>query len=138
MYARWTKAKTVAKLTAKLDSTATQDDTADEPTFEIEEGVLLAVEPNGLTEIEVPDTVTIIGEAAFVGATEVRRVVLPESVTVIGDFAFFGCAALEELVLPTGELEVSDTAFLGCQGLADEDGTVTIDGIPFDCRNPLQ
>ena len=138
LYARWTKAKTIAKLAAKLGSTATTDEAADEPTFEIEEGVLLAVEPNGLTEIEVPDTVTIIGEAAFVGCTEVERVILPETVQVIGEFAFFGCAALEELVLPTGELEVSATAFLGCPGLADEDGTVVIDGIPFDCRNPLE
>ena len=70
--------------------------------------------------------------------TGVRRVVLPETVTTIGDFAFFGCAALEELVLPTGELEVSDTAFLGCPGLADETGTITIDGIPFDCLSPLE
>ena len=138
LYAYWTKAKTVAKLVAKLGNKAAQDEAADEPTFEIEEGVLLALEPNGLTEIEVPDTVTIIGEAAFVGATEVRRVVLPETVEVIGEFAFFGCAALEELVLPTGELEVSDTAFLGCPGLADEDGTVVIDGIPFDCQNPIE
>ena len=138
LYAYWTKAKTVAKLVAKLGNKAAQDEAADEPTFEIEEGVLLALEPNGLTEIEVPDTVTIIGEAAFVGATEVRRVVLPETVTTIGDFAFFGCAALEELVLPTGELEVSDTAFLGCSNLADDSGTITIDGIPFDCQSPLE
>ncbi|MBR4523043.1 MAG: leucine-rich repeat protein, partial [Kiritimatiellae bacterium] len=137
LYARWTTAKTVAKLAAKLGSTADQEE-AEEPEFEIEEGVLVAVEPNGLTEIEAPDTVTIIGEAAFVGCTEVRRVVLPETVTTIGDFAFFGCAALEELVLPTGELEVSATAFIGCQGLADDSGTITIDGVPFDCRNPLE
>ena len=136
LYARWTKAKTVAKLAAKLGNTATQDEAADEPVFKIEEGVLLAVEPNGLTEIEVPDTVVVIGEAAFVGATEVRRVVLPETVTAIGEFAFFGCAALEELVLLTGELEVSDTAFLGCSSLADEDGTIVIEGIPFDCIGP--
>ena len=140
LYARWTKAKATAKTATCL--AATCDDACTlalrEPILTIEEGVLVAVEPNGLTEIEVPDTVTIIGEAAFVGCTEVEKVVLPETVEVIGEFAFFGCAALEELVLPTGELEVSDTAFLGCLGLADEDGTVVIDGIPFDCRNPLE
>ena len=140
LYARWTKAKATAKTVTCL--AATCDDACTlalrEPILTIEEGVLVAVEPNGLTEIEVPDTVTIIGEAAFVGCTEVERVVLPETVEVIGEFAFFGCAALEELVLPTGELEVSATAFLGCPGLADEDGTVTIDGIPFDCQIPLK
>ena len=134
LYARWTRAQAAPKLLALALAKSAQDE-AEGPVFEIEEGVLLAVEPNGATEIEVPDTVVVIGEAAFVGATEVRRVVLPETVTTIGDFAFFGCAALEELVLPLGELEVSDTAFLGCSSLADEAGTVTIDGIPFDCQN---
>ena len=131
--------KPIAKsATPNLLANATVADKMAVPEFMVEHGVLLEVIPNGATEIEVPDTVVEIGEAAFVGCTEVERVILPETVQVIGEFAFFGCAALEELVLPTGELEVSDTAFLGCPGLADEDGMVVIDGIPFDCRNPLE
>ena len=131
--------KPIAKsATPNLLANATVADKMAVPEFMVEHGVLLEVIPNGATEIEVPDTVVEIGEAAFVGCTEVERVILPETVQVIGEFAFFGCAALEELVLPTGELEVSDTAFLGCPGLADEDGMVVIDGVPFDCRNPLE
>ena len=129
--------KAIAKsATPNLLANATVADKMAVPEFMVEHGVLLEVIPNGATEIEVPDTVVEIGEAAFVGCTEVERVILPETVQVIGEFAFFGCAALEELVLPSGELEVSDTAFLGCPGLADEDGKVVIDGIPFDCAKP--
>ena len=130
-------AKAIAKsATPNLLAKAAVADKMAAPEFTVENGALLEVIPNGATELAVPDTVIEIGEAAFVGCTEVERVVLPETVEVIGEFAFFGCAALEELVLPTGELEVGDTAFLGCPGLADEDGAVIIDGIPFDCSMP--
>ena len=47
-----------------------------------------------LTRVEIPDTVTTIGEGAFTGNAELTEVTIPGSVTEIGAYAFSGCHAL--------------------------------------------
>ena len=94
-----------------------------------------------VTEIQIPNSITRIGDAAFADAedlysitlplglkvvsdymlagTDVRHVVLPEGVTDIGTGAFEDCSALETLFLPATLLTVGDKAFRYCNNLRE-------------------
>ena len=47
-----------------------------------------------LTSIDIPNSVTSIGESAFYGCSSLTSVTIPESVTSIGEYAFSGCCSL--------------------------------------------
>ena len=77
----------------------------DSVNFVIENGVLKKY--NGWqTFVEIPDTVTSIGDEAFKNNTSMVSVSIPDSVKSIGDSAFYGCTSLlgvlsiEETVVP--------------------------------------
>jgi hypothetical protein len=44
-----------------------------------------------LADIVIPDSVTSIGDGAFVGCTSLKSLVIPDGVTSIGAWAFSGC-----------------------------------------------
>jgi hypothetical protein len=68
--------------------------------FWITNGVLTSFTPaDGCTDIEIPDNVTSIGEAAFKGCSSLTSVVIPDSVTSIGNGAFKVCSSLTWLLL---------------------------------------
>ena len=60
----------------------------------IVDGKLIAFAPAGLIEYTIPDSVTSIGEAAFLGCTSLTSVTIPDSVTSIGKWAFAVCSSL--------------------------------------------
>lgn len=64
------------------------------------------------------DTVTKIGDGAFTGNTNIRRVTLPDTVSEIGTGCFYGCSSLVEITLPAGVTAVPDYAFCDCAALA--------------------
>ncbi len=47
-----------------------------------------------LTSIDIPDSVTSIGNSAFDGCKSLKSIVIPDGVTNIGKGAFYGCDAL--------------------------------------------
>ena len=59
------------------------------------------LECSGLTEIDVPETVTTIGESAF-EAYHLKRISIPASVTEMGDNAVGACPELESVTLVEG------------------------------------
>ena len=75
--------------------------------------------PSGLT------TVTVTGGnlkyGAFSGCTMLTEIVLPEDLTVIGERAFYGCTNLTEITIPDGVTELSSYAFYNCDGLTSLD-----------------
>lgn len=78
-------------------------------------GTLFAA--SGLKEIEIPDTVTSIGEGAFGYCTGLTEITIPDNVTSIGESAFNGCSGLEEVQLPEGLNSIGDSAFEQCTSL---------------------
>ena len=131
MFAGWfTAAEGGAQVTA--ETVATGDMTlyahweVPQPVFTIEDGVLVGVDLNGVTELEIPDGVTNIGSGAFLGCSGLTSVTIPDSVTNIGSYAFADCGSLASVILPDGNIEIGGAAFLDCFGLADANGFIIV------------
>ena len=96
---------------------------------------------SAITQIQIPNSVTMIGEAAFADAedltditlplglsavshymlagTAVTNIVLPEGVTSIGKGAFEDCARLRTIFFPVSLQAIGDMAFSYCSNLAE-------------------
>ena len=71
----------------------------------IENGVLKNVTEKDLELLKKKPTkfwrgVTSIGEAAFEGCSNLKKIVIPKSVTSISYRAFKGCSNLKKIVIP--------------------------------------
>ncbi|MDE7312613.1 MAG: leucine-rich repeat protein [Eubacterium sp.] len=64
-----------------------------------------------LQEINIPNSVTIIGEAAFANCSSLKDITIPNSVNLIGSAAFAQCSVLEEISLPSGVVNIDDYTF---------------------------
>ena len=65
-----------------------------------------------LTQIDI-SSVTDLGVGAFQGCTSLKKVVLSEKITDIRNNTFYQCTSLEEINIPT-HIPVADSAFNGC------------------------
>ena len=70
-----------------------------------------------LKNVDIPTSVTEIGESAFENCTTLTSVGIPSGVTVLGKGAFRGCASLAEITLPNGLAVLEDEVFSGCSHL---------------------
>ena len=86
--------------------------------FEIKNGVLIRYNGTNGT-VNVPITVTAIGDYAFSKSSFVSKVTLPVSVKTIGNFAFNECAGLTSVSLGGGVTEIGAYAFSNCYYLKD-------------------
>jgi len=67
----------------------------------------------------IPNSVTIIGDGAFEGCSELTGVTIPDSVTYIGKSAFYRCQRLDSVTIPCGVTSIMDRTFTGCRNLAN-------------------
>ncbi len=67
--------------------------------------------------IELPSTLTSIGDGAFLYNTSLKSIVIPSSVTEMGAFAFAYCTAMESVTLPESIKTIEEYAFAGCMAL---------------------
>lgn len=71
---------------------------------------------SGVTEVQIPNSVTMIGEAAFADAENLTSITLPLGLTAISRYMLAG-TALTNLVLPEGVTDISKGAFEDCAQL---------------------
>ena len=69
-----------------------------------------------LSEISMPDTVTIIDKGAFY-KTNLTEIKLSTSLTKLGDNVFYGCTSLEKLEIPDTVTSIGDSVCSGCTSL---------------------
>ena len=81
----------------------------------------------GLTGIEIPESVTSLGERSF-ECTGLTSVVLPKSVTSIGEIVFDGCPNLKSVEIP-GVTYISKAAFSYCPKLTSIKFSDSLTGI---------
>ena len=74
---------------------------------------------NHLTSIEIPNSVTTIGEWAFSYCTALTNIEIPNSVTTIGDNAFRNCTALTDVIFEeNSQLDtIGEWAFEYCESI---------------------
>ena len=69
---------------------------------------------SGLTSIEIPNSVTNIGDNAFSGCSGLTSIEIPNSVTSIENYAFSGCSGLTSIEIPNSVTSIGDEAFQDC------------------------
>ena len=69
------------------------------------------------TKLILPDTITSIGEKAFMDCTSLKDVTIPSGVSVLSDYIFAGCKNLQFFASPDGITSIGKNAFDGCSNL---------------------
>ncbi len=67
--------------------------------------------------ITIPEVKTI-GRKAFHGCTTLRKIELPQTLTAIGDFAFSQCEDMKAITIPASVTHIGTKAFMHCISLA--------------------
>ena len=90
------------------------------PDFAILAGRLWKVNSlNGNVDIEIPDTVTVIGLEAFTGCKGMKSVTIPSSVREIENDAFASCTDLKSVTMSDSVTTMWTSVFSGCTALTD-------------------
>ena len=94
------------------------------PHFYVEDNVLFTADKSQLiaycspqTSYCIPDSVTTIGDRAFLSCSRLTSLTIPNSVTSISNNAFSGCSSLTSLTIPASVSSIGDSAFENCRSL---------------------
>jgi hypothetical protein len=70
-----------------------------------------------ITSVTIPESITSIGKYAFANCTSLKTVNISGNGTSLGDYIFSGCASLESVILPDNISSIGNYAFNGCKAL---------------------
>ena len=89
-----------------------------------------------LTSIELPETITKIGQGAFRNCTSLTSINIPDKVTEISPYTFYGCSSLQDIDLHLGIKSIGDYAFANTSLIGENDtfylnDKTTIEGYIF-------
>ena len=75
---------------------------------------------SSITSVNIPNSVTSIGNSAFSGCSGLTSITLPNSITSIGNSAFSGCSGLTSITFEDNSSldSIGDYVFSNCSGLA--------------------
>ena len=74
---------------------------------------------SGLTSVTIGNSVTSIGYCAFQYCYGLTSVTIPNSVTSIGSYAFSECSGLTSVTIPNSVTSIGNYAFSSCSGLTN-------------------
>lgn len=97
----------------------------DNPSYETDEaGVLynkgkteLICCPQRKQEVSIPESVSRLGQRAFVKCSSLVSITIPNSVTRVESWCFEGCSSLTSITIPNSVSELGQNAFEGCSSL---------------------
>ena len=104
-------------------------------------GADLYLNGNKVTDLEIPDGITSIGNYAFCGCNSLTTVAIPNSVISIGYEAFSGCRSLTSITIPNSVTSIGYGAFSSCSSLEDiiiPDSVTSIGNSAFSDCNSLR
>ena len=67
--------------------------------------------------IEIPNSVTRIGDWAFDNCYSLTNITIPDNITSIGEKAFYNCSSLTSVTIPNSITSIGNYAFRGCISL---------------------
>ncbi len=67
----------------------------------------------------IPESVTDIGNAAFLYCDSLKSITIPDGVTSIGEYAFSRCRNLKSVTIGSGMTSLGEYAFRGCGSLEE-------------------
>ncbi len=70
-----------------------------------------------LANINIPNTVTSVGNRAFDGCSNLTSITIPNSVTSIDNFAFSDCTSMTSITIPNSVTSIGNSAFWLCTNL---------------------
>ena len=70
-----------------------------------------------LSDVQIGDKVTILGNYLFRNCTAFNSMVIPNSVKKIGEGAFSNCSSLKLIDIPKGIVEIEESTFQNCTSL---------------------
>lgn len=73
---------------------------------------------SSLVSIEIPGSVTSIGNYEFSGCASLKTIVIPRGVSGIGNRAFEGCESLVSVSIPDSVTSIGEAAFRYCESLS--------------------
>ena len=76
---------------------------------------------SSLASIDIPNSVTTIGKYAFAYCTSLASIDIPNSVTTIGECTFYRCTSLASVNIPNSVTTIGKMAFSHCSSLASID-----------------
>ena len=105
----------------------------------IVDGVLHSFAPAGLSKYTIQNSVTSIGDIAFLGCRSLTSITIPDGVTSIGESAFSDCSSLTSITIPDSVTSIGERAFSYCRSLTSitiPDGVTSIEKQAFcDCNS---
>lgn len=94
-----------------------------------------------MEEVEIPNTIQIIGKSAFANCHALKSLDVPYSVISIEDEAFSNCVSLKTLSLEDGLKSIGDGAFDNCKSLSEvvlPDSVLTVGDVAFRHNDSLE
>lgn len=93
-----------------------------------------------LTDVNIPDSVTRLGECSFFQCRSLNDVTIPNSVTSIEKNAFGQCIVLADVTISNGLTSIEDFVFYNCAltSVTIPEGVKIIKGSAFDYCDSLQ
>jgi len=72
-----------------------------------------------ITYVDIPETVTLIGQSAFERCEHLRTVNLSKNITAIEGYAFYNCINLTNITIPESVTKIGVNAFDSCLALKE-------------------
>lgn len=88
------------------------------PAFYVNCGIKYYWNNQEITTLEIPTSVTSIGNHAFYGCNGLTSVEFPSNLSSIGDWAFSNCSGLTSVDLPSSITKMGECVFYWCKNLS--------------------